>query len=275
MNRPTAALTAALIGLAGGAMAQSAAPTRVAIATPAPVVAAPAPAAAPKAAAPAAEPELRAQLAPRRFTTLAAEIGARVQHVAVTEGAPIKAGQLLVSFDCSLQRAQLDRATATLGAAEKQLATQKRLVELNATGRMEMDQAEAEVGKTRAEMSQIRVQLGKCGVAAPFSGRVAEQKVREQQYVQPGQALLEVLDDSVLEVEFIMPSRWLADVKVGSVVRIAVDETGKTYPAKVQRLGARVDPVSQSIKVNAAIDGRPPELVAGMSGRVVVQRSPS
>lgn len=223
-------------------------------------------------AAPPTEPELRAQLTPRRYTTLAAEIGARVQQVTVSEGSPIKAGQLLVSFDCSLQRAQFERAQAALGAADKQFATQQRLTELNATGRQELDQAEAELGKTRAEMNQIKVQLGKCGVVAPFSGRVAEQKVRTQQYVQAGQALLEVIDDSVLEVEFIMPSRWLAEVKTGSPVRIAVDETGKTYPAKVLRLGARVDPVSQSIKVTAAIDGRPPELVAGMSGRVVVQR---
>lgn len=219
-------------------------------------------------------PELRAQLAPRRYTTLAAEIGARVQRLTVREGSAIRAGELLVEFDCSLQRAQFERAQATLGAAEKLLVTQQRLVELNATGRQELDQAEAEVGKTRAEMSQIKVQLGKCRIAAPFSGRVAEQKVREQQYAQPGQALLEILDDSVLEVEFIMPSRWLAQVRIGSEVRIAVDETGREYPAKVQRVGARVDPVSQSIKVVAAITGRPPELVAGMSGRVLVQRKP-
>jgi membrane fusion protein (multidrug efflux system) len=230
--------------------------------------------AAPATAKPAEEPELRAQLSPRRFTTLAAEIGARVQRLTVSEGSAIHAGQTLVSLDCSLQQTQLQRAQATLGAAEKQLATQRRLAELNATGHQELDQAEAEVGKTRAEMGQIRVQLSKCSIAAPFSGRVAEQKVREQQYVQPGQALLEVLDDSVLEVEFIMPSRWLANVRVGSGVQIAVDETGKNYPAKVQRLGARVDPVSQSIKVTATIEGRPPELVAGMSGRVLVQRTP-
>lgn len=228
----------------------------------------------PVASKPPAEPELRAQLSARRFTTLAAEIGARVQRLTVTEGSTIRAGQMLVSFDCSLQQAQLQRAQASLGAAEKQLATQRRLVELNATGRQELDLATAEVGKNRAEMSQIRVQLGKCSIAAPFSGRVAEQKVREQQYVQPGQALLEVLDDSVLEVEFIMPSRWLSGVHVGSSLQIAVDETGKSYAAKVQRLGAKVDPVSQSIKVTATIEGRPPELVAGMSGRVLVQRTP-
>jgi len=193
----------------------------------------------------APEPELRAQLTPRHYTTLAAEIGARIEHLAVTEGGVIRAGEVLLRFDCSLQKAQLDRARASLGAAEKQLATQRRLVELNATGRQEVDMAEAEVAKTRAEAAQIDVQLGKCTVVAPFSGQVAEQKVREQQYVQPGQALL---DDSVLEVEFIMPSRWLQSVRVGSTVQIAVDETGRSYPAKVQRLGARVDPVSQSVK---------------------------
>lgn len=219
-------------------------------------------------------PELRAQLVPRRYTTLAAEIGARVQRLTTREGSSIRAGELLVEFDCSLQQAQLERAQAALGAAEKQLGTQNRLEALNASSRQELDQAEAEVGKTRAEMNQIRVQLAKCRITAPFNGRVSEQKVREQQFAQPGQALLELLDDSVLEVEFIMPSRWLSQVRAGSSLRVAVDETGRDYAAKVLRIGARVDPVSQSIKVVAAINGRPPELVAGMSGRVLVQRQP-
>ena len=218
------------------------------------------------------DPDLRAQLTPRRYTTLAAEIGARVERLSVTEGGPIREGEVIVRLDCSLQKAQQDRARAVLEVAEKQLVTQRRLVELGATGRQELDQAEAEVNKTRAELRQIDVTLGKCDITAPFNGRVAEQKVRELQYVQPGQALLEVIDDGALELEFIMPSRWLQGVSAGSNVRIAVDETGRSYPARVLRLGARVDPVSQSIKVVAAIDGRHPELIAGMSGRVLIAK---
>ena len=243
-------------------------------ATPAVLRAAPAGGAAPGAAAAAPAPELRAQLSPRRYTTLAAEIGARIQRLTVTDGSPVRAGQPLVAFDCSLQQAQQARAEAGLGAAEKQLEVQQRLVELNATGRQEAEQAQAEVAKTRAELAQMQAQIGKCQIHAPFGGRVAELKVREQQFVQPGQALIELIDDSVLEVEFIMPSRWLHGVRAGSAVRIAVDETGKTYPAKVLRLGARVDPVSQSIKVVAAIDGRHPDLIAGMSGKVLVNVQP-
>ena len=94
--------------------------------------------------------------------------------------------------------------------------------------------------------------------------------MREQQFVQPGQALLEIIDDSVLELEFIVPSRWLAWLKPGYAFQVRIDETARSYPAKVQRIGARVDPVSQSVKLVAAIDGRFPELIAGMSGQVAL-----
>lgn len=282
---PAALIAAALLaglgalGAHGTAFAQAPAPTPKPVAAPpapqaTPAVLRSAPATPAPAAAAAPAPELRAQLSPRRYTTLAAEIGARIQRLTVTDGAVVRAGQPLVAFDCSLQQAQQARAQATLGAAEKQLEVQQRLVELNATGRQEAEQAQAEVAKTRAELAQMHAQLGKCQINAPFSGRVAELKVREQQFAQPGQALIELIDDSVLEVEFIMPSRWLHGVRTGSAVRIAVDETGKTYPAKVLRLGARVDPVSQSIKVVAAIDGRHAELIAGMSGKVLVNVQP-
>jgi hypothetical protein len=59
--------------------------------------------------------------------------------------------------------------------------------------------------------------------------------------------------------------------KIGGVFRVAIDETGKTYPARFVRKGARVDPVSQSIKVTGTVDGQFPELITGMSGRLLVR----
>lgn len=240
-------------------------------AAPAVSVAKPAAAPLPAAAAPSLDKrEIRAQLMPRRYTTLAAEIGAKVSRLPVAEGARFSAGQMLVAFDCTLQQAQLNKARAALEAADKTWSANKRLNELNSVGKVELDVSEAEVGKARAEVASNQAVLSKCSMAAPFAGRVAEQKVREQQYVQAGQALLEILDDSVLELEFIVPSKWLAWIKVGSGFQVAIDETGKTYPAKVLRIGARVDPVSQSVKLAAAIDGKFGDLIAGMSGRVLM-----
>ena len=214
--------------------------------------------------------ELRAQLAPREFTTLAAEIGAKVEKLSAREGDRFSKGQILIAFDCSLQRAQLDEARATLGAAEKIVAVNKRLLDLQTIGRLESDVAIAEFDKARAKVNAMAATAGKCSVTAPFDGRVVEQKVRSQQFVQPGQALLDILDDSVLELEFVVPSKWLIWLKPGHNFQTIIDETGKNYPVKLTRVGARIDPVSQTVKVTGAIGGHFPDLSAGMSGRVLL-----
>lgn len=231
-----------------------------------------APAARPAAASAIDRQEIRAQLLPRRYTTIAAEIGAKINRLPVAEGGRFRAGQLLASFDCSLQQAQLQKAQAELSGAGQTLKSNERLAELNSVGKLELDLSRSAVNKANAEVGANRAVTAKCSISAPFAGRVAEQHVREQQYVQPGQAMLDILDDSVLELEFLVPSRWLVWLRTGAAFQVQIDETGKTYPAKFIRIGARVDPASQSIKVAAAIDGKFPELIAGMSGRVQVKQ---
>jgi RND family efflux transporter MFP subunit len=214
--------------------------------------------------------ELRAQLSPRDYTTLAAEIGARVNRIAFKEGQSFRAGQVLVSLDCSLQTAQQARAQAELTGAEKLYQANQRLAELNSVGRLELDTSASQVDKARAELAYVNATLSKCDIVAPFNGRVAEQKAREQQFAQAGQPLLDILDDSALELEFIVPSRWLGWLRIGYSFKVVIDETGQTYPARITRLGARVDAVSQSVKAAAVIDGRFKDLIAGMSGHLLL-----
>lgn len=214
--------------------------------------------------------EIRAQLLPRQYTTLAAEIGAKVNRLPVPEGGAFKAGQPLVKFDCTVQQAMLQKARAELNAAEATDKANQRLAQLNSVGQLEVDLGHAGRQKAAAEVGAQQAVLGKCSINAPFAGRVAEQKVREQQFVQPGQPLLEIIDDSVLELEFLVPSAWLVWLRTGQTFEVEIDETGKRYPARFERIGARVDPVSQSVKVAAAIDGHFSELISGMSGRVLV-----
>ncbi|MEY2801298.1 MAG: hypothetical protein RL513_883 [Pseudomonadota bacterium] len=213
---------------------------------------------------------IRAQLQPRRYTTLAAEVGAKIKRLPVPEGGAFRAGQVLVSFDCSVQQAVLQKHQAELQAAQKTAQANEALQKLNAVSQLELDLSQVAVQRVRAELSSQQAVLEKCTVTAPFAGRVAEQRVREQQFVQAGQPVLDILDDSVLELEFIVPSAWLSWLRVGGDFTVAIDETGRTYPARLTRLGARVDPVSQSLTVGAAIHGRFPELMAGMSGRVQI-----
>lgn len=232
----------------------------------------PAAEAVPAAAAPM---EIRAQLKPKRFTTLAAEIGAKVRRIAHPEGSAFNEGDVLAEFDCTVQEAQLASAQAALFGAEKSLESNRKLEQVNSVSKLEVDLALAEADKARADVAQLRAMVQKCKVVAPFAGVVAEQKVREQQFLQPGQPMLEIVDASKLEVEFMVPSRWMAWMSTGTTFRIQVDELRKSFTGRVTRIGVRADAVSQSIKLVGELQEADRKLRPGMSGRIQFARPQS
>jgi membrane fusion protein (multidrug efflux system) len=215
-------------------------------------------------------PEIRAQLTPRQFTTLSSEMAARVDRIATKVGDHFQKGDVLIEFDCAVPRAQEQHARAVQMQAEKTYTIDQRLVALRSMGQLELDVAAAEVEKDKADVAAAVAITSKCTIAAPFSGITVDQKARAFQYTTPGQPLLDILDDHGLEIELIAPSRWLSWLKTGYAFEVHIDETGKTYPAKITRLSGRVDPISQSVKVIGEITGDAPELMAGMSGRATI-----
>jgi membrane fusion protein, multidrug efflux system len=213
------------------------------------------------------EPMLPVQLVAIQHTQLSAELAAKIDLISVKEGERFTSGQVLVKFDCSIQQSYLEEARAVLSSAEKILKAHKRLLELNSTGTLDVEKASSEATVARAKVNSSKAVIAKCQILAPFAGRVVERKVQTHQYVQAGESLLEILDDSSLEAEFIVPSLWGTHLAIGTGVEVFVDETQKTYPGVILRTGARVEAVSHSLKVIATIKGHYPELMAGMSGK--------
>ncbi len=216
--------------------------------------------------------EIRAQLKPKRYTTLAAEIGAKVRRIVHPEGSSFAEGDLLAEFDCTVQEAQLASAQAALFGAEKNLESNRKLEQVNSASKLEVDLALSEADKARADVAQLKAMVQKCKVIAPFPGVVAEQKVREQQFLQAGQPMLEIVDASRLEVEFMVPSRWMAWVTAGAVFKIQVDELHRSFSGRVTRIGVRADAVSQSIKLVGELQDADRKLRPGMSGRIQFPR---
>ncbi len=214
--------------------------------------------------------ELRAQLSPVRHATLAAEQGGKIKRIAVREGQRVEKGQRLVEFDCALQAAQLQKARAQLAGARNTHTGNQRMADLNAIGSVELNNSRIEVRKAQADIAYLNATIKGCTIDAPYAGSIGEQRAREQEFVQAGQPLLDILDDSALELEFIVPSRWLDWFKPGYDFAVQIEDTGKTYPVKLRYTAARVDPLSQSVKAVAVIDGQFEELLAGMSGQIQI-----
>ncbi|WP_313957476.1 efflux RND transporter periplasmic adaptor subunit [Paraburkholderia sp. BCC1885] len=209
---------------------------------------------------------IRIQLVARDQVDLSSEVAAKIATLPFRDGDAFRAGQTLVSLDCSLYAAQLHKAQAEAGAASDLLQVDQRLAQLHSVGELEVQQAAAKLKASNAEMAYMQATVRKCVITAPFDGRVSKRSAAPQQFAEAGKPLLTIVDTSHLELKMIVPSKWLVWLKPGHALSVQVDEVGKTYPAKVARIGARVDPVTQTVDVTAALTGSVSELLPGMSG---------
>ena len=195
----------------------------------------------------------------------------RIKRMGVREGASFKKDELLVEFDCGEEVAGLAGARAAHGLAEKTVEVNRRMDELGTTSVMKVAVAEAKAAEARSELEVAEVKVSRCKIVAPFSGRVAELSVQQHQFVERGEQLMRIVDPSRLEVEMIVPSRWLTWLRPGHRSLLALDETGKSHKAEVTGIGAWIDPVSQSVKIVARFAERDARLIPGMSGRALIE----
>ena len=95
--------------------------------------------------------------------------------------------------------------------------------------------------------------------------------------VAAGTPLMAVLDDRSLEIKLIVPSPWLAWLRPSTEFDITIDETSRAHAGRVTKIGARIDPVSQTVAVWGAFAGEaPPDgLIAGMSGTAAFRLPPT
>jgi membrane fusion protein, multidrug efflux system len=214
--------------------------------------------------------EVPAQLVPVHAATLSSEIAARIDGIATRIGDRFRKGDVLVSFDCALPNAQLTHAQAALTEASRNYEINRRAVAQKTTAQLELDIPAAEVLKAKADLTAAETLVSKCSIAAPFAGVTVDQKMHAFEYATPGQPIVAVVDDRALEVELTVPARWLGWLKPGTPFQFKVEESGKSYPGKLVRLGGKVDPASQSLRAIGEVTGEAPELLPGISGHAIL-----
>lgn len=209
---------------------------------------------------------VRVLLVADRETTLSSPVTARIKMLYVSIGVTFGAGQTLVSFDCEEPVARLRMANAELSGAVETHEAKIRMQGLEQASDVEVALAASAAAKARGQVELQKAQVAQCTIKAPWAGRVAKVHVRTHMSVTPGQPMVDLVKSGPLRLKLNAPSRLIGKVKTGTVFDIAIDETGKSYPARILAVNSRVDPVSQTIEIEAAVDKDYKDLLPGMSG---------
>lgn len=214
---------------------------------------------------------VRGLVRPLNQASITTDLPARVAVIGFREGETFRKGDLLIAFDCERQNAELASVRAVHREARLSFDSASYLEQKGAGGRFDVEVARSRADKAAAEVAVLDARIKQCSIVAPYDGRVTELGVQPHEMPTPGRPLIGLVDETTYEIEMIVPSHWLRTLEVGVRFKFSVDELDKTYSGHLIRIGAAVDPVSQTVKVIGMFATKPEKVLPGMSGSALFE----
>ena len=100
---------------------------------------------------------------------------------------------------------------------------------------------------------------------------MARVRVKPAESVAAGQPLIDLVNTNALKAQMFVPAAWVTWLKIGTPLSISIKETGQVYEARISKMNARVDGVSQQLEVEAQIEKGEGRLLPGTVGTAVFE----
>jgi membrane fusion protein (multidrug efflux system) len=197
--------------------------------------------------------------------TLRADLAGNVEAIGFESGVKVRKGDLLVQQDVSEEQAQLRAAQARQQLADANLRRFKDLLDKRVSSRSDYDSTAAEYLQAQAKCEEIRAVIDKKTIRAPFDGMVGIRQVNQGEYLQPGQEIVPLQSMSPIYANFSLPQQNLADVHIGSMVKVTPSGmTGKAFEGKVTAVNSVIDEATRNFLVQATLENPDAFLRPGM-----------
>jgi membrane fusion protein (multidrug efflux system) len=186
---------------------------------------------------------------PDRDVKISALVAGRVNQILVTEGAAVKAGQLVARIDDSVLRDQWKQAKAVLDNARANEERQAKLFERGIAAGKEKEDAHRDFISAQAEFETAQLQLGRARVHSPINGVVSKRfvNVGEQVDGTANQPILEVADYDPIELLANLSTSYLPFVHEGQEVEVSTEAFGNmVFRGKVLSILPAIDATTGS-----------------------------
>jgi membrane fusion protein (multidrug efflux system) len=208
---------------------------------------------------------------PRHGVQLSAEVAGTVKRIAFDSGTSVKAGAVLCELDSASEQAQLQSAEASAELARVQLERNRALRGDDAVAQSQLDSAEAEAKQKTALVAQLRAEIAKKTIRAPFAGKLGMWPVNLGQFVNNGTPLITVLALDPVYVDFTLPQQRVSELRVGLTVRVRSDASLKqVFEGTLSVIDVGLDPQTRSLQLRATFTNHEGLLRPGMFTHVEV-----
>ncbi len=185
---------------------------------------------------------------------LTATVTDTVTAIHFEDGQRVEAGHVLVEMTHTEQYALLEEARATLAEARLQYERVRPLAQRGAASRTLLDERRREYETAQARVRALESRVRDRLIVAPFAGVVGLRSISLGALIEPGDLIAPLDDDSVMKLDFTVPSTYLATLVPGlSIEARAPALGGDHFEGTVASVDSRIDPVTRAVRVRALV----------------------
>lgn len=198
------------------------------------------------------------------------EASGRITHIAFEEGQTVREGQVLARINASELEAQKRRVEAQMNLAKIREQRQKDLLERQAIAQDEYDVALNELVTMQAELENIKAQIDRRELRAPFDGVIGLRNVSEGAMVSTTDVVASLQKIDVLKIDFSVPERHQRNIDIGSEISYSVQGTEEMKTGKIYAREPRIDQSTRTLRFRAMAENVDFQVLPGAFANVEI-----
>ena len=199
--------------------------------------------------------EVQANIKTRQNVLIYPEFAGRLIKLKVEEGQKVKKGTLLAIIEDAGLKDQLDQIKLQLDLTKTTFERTKRLWDQKIGSEMMYLEAQTRYKAARKKVSQIRQQLAKTKIYAPFSGVIDEIPARLGSNLIPGVTpVLRIVNLNSMFAESDVPENYLPNITKGSKATVTIPALNLVQKTQVHQTGNFISATNRTFRVEARLE---------------------
>jgi RND family efflux transporter MFP subunit len=214
--------------------------------------------------------ELQGNVQTKQNVLVYPEVPGILKEVLVKEGQQVKKGQILAVIDDGGLAQQVLLSQTNEQLAKTTFERQKRLWNEKIGSEIQFLQAKASYTSQKNATNQLKQQLKKFTVYAPFSGIIDDIFKEKGTVVAPGQRseLFRVINLSNMYIETDVPENYITSITKGKKVEVNFPILGKIVNSKIRQVGNFINPTNRSFKIEVGVPNQDLEIKPNLTAKL-------
>ena len=218
------------------------------------------------------ELEALGNLRANESVALMSTVSERVKAIHFDDAQRILKGTLLLEMKIEEEQAALEEQQAILEESTRQVKRFAPLIIKGAVSKTNLDNARLEVAKANARINAIKSKIDEHHIVAPFDGVLGLRNISVGEILRPDTLISTIHDDSVMKLDFSLPSRFLSVLKKGLKIQAITDAfPTKIFYGEILHIDNAVDSMTRSINVRALIPNDDYKLKSGLLMQIALE----